>query len=241
MHTATGSNNNSCPPIIQHPYVVSIERKNIPVGGGSIISRYLILSTSTIINKTSSLSQLSVRTGSSYSNKYGIVHNVCNAYIHPNNANDTPSRIGILRLDKSIIFDEKIQPIRYFFLGDNIKWRDSQLIITAWQNIFDLGSKESTQLNIFEGPLDNSTICTGNVVEIGMICVDKLFPSDWSWDVGHGHPVVIDGMQAGLVVYSDDRSTYISDLVPYSHWIQQRIEEETSEQCPNKDGCHSYH
>jgi trypsin len=97
--------------ITSHPYQVSVLLTDFYLCGGSIVSANWVLTDAACVSWFS-LSSITVRSGSTYSNSSGTIHNATNVLIDEKYENFTEAfGVALLEVDPPFNFSDSVQPI----------------------------------------------------------------------------------------------------------------------------------
>ncbi|XP_046143917.1 chymotrypsin-2-like [Osmia bicornis bicornis] len=206
----------------KYPYQVSILHNFSPSCGGSIInSRFILTAAHCIYNKNSKSIKVVAGTNFYAPGRGGVTYNAESLIWHSGynqyrNLND----IGLIQVDKEIIFSSKIQPIAlaetYYVAAGEI------VALTGWgttsrlnpsiklQEIYVLVMSQSMcESLIWE--VSKNNICTNTTLSTGVCFGDS------------GSPVVLNGVQIGIVSYGQPCALGYPDVhtrvSPYGSWI----------------------
>ncbi|XP_012235769.1 chymotrypsin-2-like [Linepithema humile] len=213
----------------QYPYQASLRLNNRHFCGGSIIDKRWILTAShclTGFNNTA----ISVVLGSNTLNKGGDRYASVKRWIHPYYSpafirND----IGLIKLDKDIVFGDKVKPIA--LPKKNFEKSDYPATLSGWGTTSYPGNAPNELQHIELTVIDqkqclsasyrntNSNICTFNKHGEGACHGDS------------GGPLVADGTQIGVVSWgvpcAKGHPDVFTRVYSYLNWIK-RIKEDNS-------------
>lgn len=159
--------------IDQFPSQVSVQQLNSHICGGCLIRNDIVLTAAHCVVPFSVAALYSVRIGSSYHNKGGVVVPVKTIVVHENYENNT-NDIAILKLWWSVTYSANIQPI--IILGeDYVVEANEEYIVCGWGTQESNGSKLSPVLlctEVNNVPLDECQEAYNGIVDINdkMVC-----------------------------------------------------------------------
>jgi trypsin len=221
----------------KYPYLVALYDNSIFFCGGSIINKRWILTAAHCLDRINSASSITVHAGTNKlkGGKPQIYNAVYFTYHKDFKRQGLPNDIGVIRVNKDIVYNKKVQPIklateRFEGYGRSVMfagWGATKRINNEWPSANDL---QEIELKIFEqdkcreawkkiGPQKvlDSQICTFTKMREGMCFGDS------------GSPLVIDGVQIGFASYvlENQCAAGIPDVFTRVHsyldWIKEHI------------------
>ncbi|XP_034170856.1 chymotrypsin-2-like isoform X2 [Osmia lignaria lignaria] len=210
----------------KYPYQVSILHNYSPSCGGSIInSRFILTAAHCIYNKN--LKSIKVVAGTNFyaPGRGGVTYNAESLIWHSGynkyrNLND----IGLIQVDREIIFFSKIQPIAlaetYYVAAGEI------VVLTGWGRLTKnnmLLTIPSKLQEIYLSVMSQS-MCESLVWEVtkNNICTNTTLSTGACFG-DSGSPVVLNGVQIGIVSYGHPCALGYPDVhtrvSPYGSWI----------------------
>lgn len=143
--------------IEEYPYQISLQYYGRHICGGSIISNEIVV-TAAHCTDSMSLSGLSVRAGSSFSGKGGVVISVKKIIQHKNfNQKTMDYDISILELSEPLLFNSSIQPINLPATNNRLI-EGAESVCTGWGATREGGSG-SSQLQTVTVPIVSQEVC----------------------------------------------------------------------------------
>ncbi|KAG6460006.1 trypsin, alkaline A [Manduca sexta] len=151
-----------------------------------------------------------VRSGSTYANSGGAVHNLNRVRIHPNfNRRTLDNDIAIMRTTSNIAFNNAAQPAR--IAGANYNVGDNQVVWAAGWGAIRSGGPSSEQLRHVQVWTVNQATCRSRYASIGRSVTDNMLCSGWL-DVGgrdqcqgdSGGPLYHNGVVVGVCSWGEE-------------------------------------
>ncbi|XP_032674967.1 serine protease 53-like [Odontomachus brunneus] len=225
-----GGNNAS---IVLFPYQASLRYNDRHFCNGAIISKNYVITAAQCIYGNINPFMYTVAVGSSNLNTPSAVYSVMEIVVHIgyNKARHIHD-IALVRIEKDIQFDEKIQPIALPDIDQD--YDDYPLMVTGWamnnvsfypyplQEILVKGYSQE-DCNREYGFIQESQICTKCVQNGQGLC---------NGDVGD--PVVINGVLVGLVSHVRCDYTYpdiSTKIFHYKSWIDENMRNQDRDRC----------
>nr|P35046.1 RecName: Full=Trypsin, alkaline B; Flags: Precursor [Manduca sexta]AAA29340.1 trypsin [Manduca sexta] len=151
-----------------------------------------------------------VRSGSTFANSGGAVHNLNRVRIHPNyNSRTLDNDIAIMRTSSNIAFNNAAQPAR--IAGANYNVGDNQVVWAAGWGDIRSGGPPSEQLRHVQVWTVNQATCRSRYASIGRSVTDNMLCSGWL-DVGgrdqcqgdSGGPLYHNGVVVGVSSWGEE-------------------------------------
>ncbi|XP_011502263.1 PREDICTED: trypsin-1-like [Ceratosolen solmsi marchali] len=215
--------------IQQYPYQISILVDNYLWCGGSILSKYSVLTAAHCILTRSN--ELIVHAGSSFWMSGGSYHRVKTSFVY---GNELSTDLSVLRIKEPFVFNSFCQPIKIAAQGKR-PTASTMATVSGWGNTNYIGI--SNQLRAVQVPIVNQYVCNKiyrlkNVTEIfdSQICAGYLKTGGKDACQGDsGGPLVIDGVQYGIVSMGLGCAEpyapgVYTDVSYFSDWIYERSE-----------------
>lgn len=158
--------------ITQFPSQVSVQLLNSHICGGSLIRNNMVVTAAHCVVPFTVAALYTVRLGSSYHNKGGIVVPVAATAVHENYENNT-NDIAILKLWRSVTYSANIQPI--ILVEDYVVEPNEEYTVCGWGTQKSNGSKLSPVLlctEVNNVPLDECQKAYNGIADINdkMVC-----------------------------------------------------------------------
>ena len=225
--------------IERSPYQISLQYKNQHFCGGSIISETIVLTAGHCFDffkkKSKAISSVKVRSGTSYYNFGGKLHNIKDITRHADyyvTRGIPVNDVALIKVNEPFIFDSTTMPIKLFdsfekpFVGKLAR-------VSGWGSI-DKKPKSSEVLMTITVPIVKNSICeraysTKGGVQIGQFCAGYYGTGGKDNCQGDsGGPLVVDNRQVGIVSwgYGCAEAFYpgvYTEVAYYRDWIDQEI------------------
>ncbi|XP_058808168.1 trypsin delta-like [Phymastichus coffea] len=212
------------------PHQVSLEFLGVHSCGGSIISKYYVL---TAAHCVSYVPYTTVRSGSSYTEEGGVVHEVEKFFGHENyyqNEYGQPvNDIALVKVKQPFEFDDTRSAIELFNKGEQ-SFAGVNSIISGW------GATEyeaPNQLQTVTIPIISKDLCKQAYNErlpVGQICAAYYGIGGKDACQGDsGGPLTIDGRLAGVVSWGNGcAEAYFpgayTEIAYYREWIDKHVQ-----------------
>ncbi|XP_037301227.1 trypsin, alkaline A-like [Manduca sexta] len=178
--------------------------------GGIILNNRNVLTAAHCPSNGDAVNRWRVRSGSTYANSGGAVHNLNRVRIHPNfNRRTLDNDIAIMRTTSNIAFNNAAQPAR--IAGANYNVGDNQVVWAAGWGAIRSGGPSSEQLRHVQVWTVNQATCRSRYASIGRSVTDNMLCSGWL-DVGgrdqcqgdSGGPLYHNGVVVGVCSWGEE-------------------------------------
>ncbi|XP_053593018.1 chymotrypsin-1-like [Microplitis demolitor] len=209
----------------KYPYQVSLNVLNSHICGGSIIDKRFILTAAHCVVKIPEVF-MTIIVGTNSLSKGGAIYKVDKFIIHDFDPSMILNDIALIRTDRDIEFNDKVQPIK--ISDHNFHLHGDPAVLTGWGYTHASGVNapdrlQEINLKIYEHEecekhwwnLPESQICTLTESGEGACMGDS------------GGPLVADGVQIGIVSYGEPCAQGLPDVYTrvyhYADWINDII------------------
>ncbi|XP_076175605.1 chymotrypsin-2-like [Ptiloglossa arizonensis] len=209
----------------KYPYQVFIRQLNFFICGGSIIhSRYILTAAHCIHGANPE--EFTVVVGTNYLKKFGVSYSVKSLFTHTGyDENLIIHDIGLILLNESIQFNERVRPIRLAPVNDISP--NETAVVTGWGRLYYNGtvSNELQELNLTVISLEQCKLYFQTVTERQVCTLTKSSEGVCNGD--SGGPLVVNGFQIGIVSYGFPCAFGVPDVYTrvysYIDWINNNI------------------
>lgn len=219
------------------PYQVHLQCHDGNSCGGSIISKYWVITAAHCLSSPSDSSvnerKCLIRAGSSYANSGGSVHPVINTIIHKlfkiNDYNQMLNDIALLQVEMGFDFDRTRQSIELF--NDRVQAQPGDLALVSGWGSNQLESASPSILQSVQLPIISKNDCKEAYnfqkgIPPHEICTRDPENRADACQGDSGGPLVINGRLAGIVSWGLGCSSYpgvYTEIAAYRKWIDKHV------------------
>lgn len=208
--------------------MVSLEYKGVHKCGGSIISKYFILTAGHCILYDYQLKLLTIRSGTSYKQRDGTVSQIEEFHRPPDFSGADRSDIALIKLKEPLKFSSNCQPVKLFKANEKVK-AGVKAIVSGWGRT--KGLNWFKQLQSVDIPIISEADCDKayKYRQPGQFCAGYYGVGGKDACQGDsGGPLVIDGRQVGVVSWGlgcgdPFHPGIYTEVSYYRSWIEQYV------------------